>query len=284
VLGARVAARAEAITLHLPHRSAAAVPWLLHLLRTDRDKTLRPEVIRALGRAGTTSAIAPLIEQVAKNKGDAKTAAAEALAALTGQAHGESAKAWAGWWQGAKDTVELAKLEPGQPPEPPQPVPGPAALTGFKKAMKSKDPALRVIACRGLGHAKPPRAAATLSKLLADPDDEVRRAAADAMGALGEPAGLSKLQKSWTRLTAKPRLARAAVNALGGIPDKKTVSFLVDLLPQLKRSHGDGVANAGLAAIRRVTGHDAGDSPGDWKSWWKGAKREFTFPAPAQGK
>ncbi|MHC5019222.1 MAG: HEAT repeat domain-containing protein, partial [Planctomycetota bacterium] len=284
VLGSRGEARAEAMKLHLPTGSAAAVPWLLHLLRTDRDKALRVEVIRALGRAGTTTAIAPLIEQVAKGKDDAKAAAAEALAALTGQAHGDSAKAWAGWWEGAKANVTLAPLPVGQPPEPPQPVPGPAALSGFKKAVKSKDPALRVIACRGIGHAKPERAASTVAKLLGDPDDEVRRAAAAALGALGETAGLSKLQKSWKSVTTSPRLARAAVAAAGGIRDTKAVDFLVGLLPTLKRSHGDGVSRVGFATLRTLTGHDAGEDAGAWKSWWKGAKREFTFPEAAQGK
>lgn len=288
-LGSRGAARADALKAHLPDRCAEAVPWLLHLIQTDRDPALRAAVVRALGRSGTTSAVQPLITQLSRSKGAARGEIAEALSGLTGQAHGEDAKAWVGWWADVGERFVLPAITDNGPLSTPTPVSAKEALAGFKKALKSKDPALRVIACRGIGHTRDPKAASSLAKLLGDPEDEVRRSAATAFGTLGAPGGVAKLKGAWKRLAATPRLARAAVGALGGIQDKKAVSLLVDLLPMLGRA-GKGTSDAGYGALRALTGHDAGSDPGAWKKWWRKAKSGFVFPsteapeaAPAEG-
>jgi len=314
VLGAPAAKRVEALVAHLPHDTAAAVPWLVDLLGSERDAAVKAAVAEALARTDSTICVEPLIAAMAAARGDAADVFGAALTKLTGQSHPD-ARAWDAWWKAEGPAFKLPPKAEGEPPAPPEPVDGAAALAGFKKAIRHGDPVLRAIACRGLGAAHADRAASTLAKALGDPDPEVQLAAVGALGELGDASALGALTKAWPLLMKSPRTALVAVRAAGqlgakaakllerdpfspagtgvavarcealvALRDPKALGSAIALLAPLANKHGADTAKRVCATLASATGASPGDTPDAWTAWWSENKSGFTFPAPAGDK
>ena len=81
-------------------------------------------------------------------------------------------------------------------------------------AREGRTPAVRFHAARALGRAaKAPEARPALEGLLKEADPSLRAAAADALGALGDPAGRDALAQAYARETEEP-VAQALRNAI----------------------------------------------------------------------
>ncbi len=77
---------------------AKAIPALLRAVREDTTR-VRVKAIRSLGMLKAAEAVEPLIAALAEPGTRVQDAAAEALAAMTGQAFGTDQKAWRAWWE-----------------------------------------------------------------------------------------------------------------------------------------------------------------------------------------
>lgn len=107
------------------------VPVAAKLLREDQDPTFRAETALLLGRRRRLDAAPVLLDALADPHARVSTAAAEALEAISGEAHGYDVAAWRAWWERAKPAApppspapgETVTREPGAPVLPPPPPP-----------------------------------------------------------------------------------------------------------------------------------------------------------------
>jgi HEAT repeat protein len=109
------------------------LPVAKKLLKEDQDPTFRAEVCLLLGRRQRLDAAPILLEALADTHPRVQSAAGEGLEAVSGEAHGWDAKAWARWWEKAKpgaapaavprpgETVTSTPQAPELPPPPPPP-------------------------------------------------------------------------------------------------------------------------------------------------------------------
>lgn len=111
---------------------ADCVAALAKLLREDQDETFRAEVALLLGRRRRLDAVPALLDALADGHARVRTAAAEALEAITGEAKGYEALPWKTWWATrsaalpvpaphAGETVTAEPVAPTPPPPPPPP-------------------------------------------------------------------------------------------------------------------------------------------------------------------
>lgn len=179
-----VRATAAAAVLSLPsHESAAGLIPLLN----DKDEFVRREAAYALGRAGSSSAVATLIERLTTDKKpEVRGAAAVALGQIGNVGAVPSL------------TAILA----------------PIASTSKKKSKGEQDVFVLRAAARALGQIKSSDGVPALIKVLENPEAEsdVRREAAWALGAIGDAAALSAL--AFARTASDPHLSQAAHDAI----------------------------------------------------------------------
>ncbi|MCI0341801.1 MAG: HEAT repeat domain-containing protein [Planctomycetales bacterium] len=311
------AGRAAALAAHARPAPAESFPWLRRLLASERDVACRKALAEALASIRSPAAVEPLLAALGDGAADVREAAGAGLAALAGPGaaagRGAAAAKWRAWWTQARDTFTLAPAPADAPPPADPPALAPEdALAGFRKGAREKDPVLRATALRGIAAARPPGASKDVAPLLADPDPVVRGLAAEALGALGEPAAAPALLKAWKAAAAEPRLAlpvaralastpdpvaiaplsaglaageslavgRARLAALGRIRDKRAVDALVGLLGEV--SGKKELLEPAVAALRALTGEDQGENAAAWREWWKKSKAKFAFPAPPE--
>lgn len=190
-----------------------------------------------------------------------------------------------------------------------------AKIDELKAALKGKEEAPKLAAIAGCGEAPHASTAAALAPLLGDPSDNVRIAAAKALGkmkslpeaakalhggiganeekekvilevfnAMGDVNHVSSVAvlKDWIshrmgkRDTSDSKEINAAIEALGGLKWKASVSALIDLGKKNIVSNG---ARGGHGmrwkedvrynkALQRLTGESFEDMDG-WDDWWK---------------
>ncbi len=127
---------------------ADLVAALAKLLHEDQDETFRAEVALLLGRRRRPDAVPVLLDALADAHVRVRTAAAEALEAVTGEALGYEAAAWKAWW--AKSSAATPPPGPRAPDtvtaepsarKPPPPPPPPRALVPevYGLALPAKD-------------------------------------------------------------------------------------------------------------------------------------------------
>jgi RNA polymerase sigma-70 factor (ECF subfamily) len=185
-------ATAQLVADTLDRRAATA---LVEALQAEDEAPVQAELCRALAKVGVTEAI-PHLQKLARNTADmtvhkAADEAAKALTALEGQ----------GPDPGTDDIpVAIDDLKAG----------GIEDL--FLALLDDESPAVRVQAIDGLGRVESVKAVPKLTDLLsADPAEYVRRAAAEALGAILWPGRTSK-----DRITAtvRAKAVRALADAL----------------------------------------------------------------------
>jgi HEAT repeat protein len=122
------AVRAAAVEAVLTAKSDV-VPVARKLLHEDSDPTFRAETALLLGRRRRLDAAPALLDALADLHPRVSTAAAEALEAISGEAHGWDPVAWKAWWERVRapaapvpamgDTVTREVGPPTVPPPPP---------------------------------------------------------------------------------------------------------------------------------------------------------------------
>lgn len=192
----RVRATAASSILSLPGEESAG--HLIPLL-SDKDEFVRREVAYALGKARSTSAVAPLLERLLVDKEDGvRGAAAVALGDIG-------------------DAAAVANLAAVLRSE--------VVLTGLKKNSKSKkeqNPFVLRAAARALGQIGSRAAVPALIAILENEktDDDVRREAATSLGLIGDSSALPSLRNA---LTARdPHLSKLAHDAIKAIEKQKS--------------------------------------------------------------
>ncbi len=123
---------------------------------------------------------------------------------------------------------------------------------------------LEVLASRGTAD---PALVDPLFALLESDDADIRRAAADAFGAYqGSEKVLDGLEALASGTSAPMASRLAAVEALGGLFDKRAVAILVDLTGAPARE----VAQASAEALAEMTGvPDLPPTADAWRHWWQ---------------
>lgn len=156
--------------------SADAVPALTTVLG-DSDARVRNQAAWALGQIESESGVAPL-SRVLQGDSDAKV---------------RQTAAWA-----------LGEIERE------------SAIPALTAALRDRAPAVRATAAWAIGQIEPERAPAELNALLRDDDQSVRANALWALGQTGDAAAIEPLLRD-----PNPEVRRAAARALGGSPDPR---------------------------------------------------------------
>lgn len=179
-----VRATAAAAVLSLPsHDSAAGLIPLLN----DKDEFVRREAAYALGRAGSSSAVATLIERLTTDKKpEVRGAAAVALGQIGNV--------------GAIPSLTAILV--------------PLTSTSKKKSKGEQDVFVLRAVARALGQIKSSDGMPALVKVLenGEAESDVRREAAWALGEIGDAAALSAL--TFARSSTDPHLSQAAHDAI----------------------------------------------------------------------
>ncbi len=97
----------------------------------------------------------------------------------------------------------------------------------FARALGAERPELRMAAANALGRLGEPSTLPAILKTLTDPDPRVRLRACHACGSFADPRAVPALIE---RLEDDSRVRRAAANALGGIATDRALAPLIDLL------------------------------------------------------
>ena len=128
---------------------------------------------------------------------------------------------------------------------------------------------LEVLASRGTADAA---LVDPLFKLLESDDADIRRAAADAFGAYqGSQKVLDGLEALASGTSAPVGSRLAAVEALGGLFDKRAVAILVDLTATVAPEVGQAAAGA----LAEMTGRsDLPPTADAWQRWWQERRDE----------
>ncbi|SNR38052.1 HEAT repeat domain-containing protein [Halorubrum vacuolatum] len=103
----------------------------------------------------------------------------------------------------------------------------------FARALGAERPELRMAAANALGRLGEPSTLPAVVEALSDPDPRVRLRACQACGAFADPRAIPALIE---RLEDDPRVRRAAANALGGIATDRALDPLIDLLDDADES------------------------------------------------
>lgn len=208
------------------------------LLREDEDPTFRAETALLLGRRRKPDAVPALLAALRDPHPRVATAAAEALEAVSGEAHGWDPVAWEAWWVRARatpavpstgETVTRESAPPTTPPPPPPPARG-LVPDLFGLSLRGDDYVFVVDVSGSIGAEGLESAKSTLVKAVERLPSHVRFAA------LFFDETVKSFHPETTRATpaAKAELARF----VRGIPRGKRTDVMTPL-------------NAGLAILRR---------------------------------
>jgi len=210
----------------------------------DEHKDVRQGASEALRKIGDVSALDPLVRTLGDGESDVRLAAADALGAIA-RAQGSGLAA------------------PG----------GPVGLA-LVAALREGGVCQRQGAVWGLWGIGDPWVAEPLIVALQDADCEVRREAANALGALAGVQGdrcpadlredvfqglLAVLKRD-----AEGVVRRAAALALGMIADARAVRPLISALRDKAL-----VRDAAATALEAVTAESFGTDAGRWRQWWQ---------------
>lgn len=142
--------------------------------------------------------------------------------------------------------------------------------------LADKDDELRRACARALGALRAKEAAPKLLKLLADRDPTVRIAALDALGPIAEPstnaAILDCLKDDRWQVKA------AAIGALAAVRQKESVQPLIELL----RAETGRLREDVQRALLSLTTFDLGTDADRWQTAWDRVKDRFVVPTEAE--
>jgi HEAT repeat protein len=126
---------------------------------------------------------------------------------------------------------------------------------------------LRINAATVLGQIGDPRAIKVLIAMgsKVERTDEHRRAAAHALGLIGEPA-IETLVKMLSNDSAN--LQQLAAWSLGHSGDTRAVEHLIPMLSTIP-FHYPHVRQASREALKAITGQDFGQNVAHWQDWWR---------------
>jgi len=233
---------------------AAAAEVVAFLQTTQRDVRAAAD---ALGRMGNPAAVEPLLARMEGKDLDARdrAAVAEALGRLGDKRAFEALLAAAeGKLAAPDDSPRRARVLRAVAAEALGRLGDERAIEPLTRLLADPEapPEVRLGAARGLGTAKPPAAPPALLSALADAFEEVRAAAAEAIGHIGDRNVTGELMRL---LGAEPARGRAgAALALGQLQVPEAVDALAD------RLRGDPsvlVRRAAAEALGRLGGPSA---------------------------
>ena len=138
---------------------------------------------------------------------------------------------------GSREDLEIPELSRDVPQEPTDPVPEKTALERCLEALRNSDATVRmaaIAALQGMGE----EAVRHLIAALNDPHHEVRIAAADGLGEIGDKDAVEALIRVFNDTREDVRIA--AARALGRIGDRRSIGPLINLFAD--RYHGVRVA------------------------------------------
>jgi HEAT repeat protein/beta-lactamase regulating signal transducer with metallopeptidase domain len=187
--------------------AAEAVPALTAVLR-DSDREVRENAVWALGEIESAEAVPALATVLGDQDARVRNQAAWAL----GQIESESGVAPLSRVlqddsdAGVRQTAAWALGE----------IERESAMPALTAALRDRVPAVRAMAAWAIGQVEPGRAPAELSAALRDDDANVRSNALWALGQIGDAAAIEPLLRD-----PNPEVRRAAARALGGSPDPR---------------------------------------------------------------
>ncbi len=130
--------------------------------------------------------------------------------------------------------------------------------------LRSDRPDVVQAVCAAIQTQRDGRFEAELLKALQAEAAAVRQSAAEALGATGSAALVSRLRSLVEDRTAMPATRQAAVGVLGKMPQKAAAQALIDLLA----SDTEIVRQEALAALAELTGQRVGGDVLHWRAWW----------------
>ncbi len=176
---------------------------------TDRDRTVRESAVRALSAIGSPEAASALVAGLHEGGRDLQAAISSALKTFEWTPTGSAERAVHAAIHGRFDEAAVQ---------------GPVAVEPLVAALGDRDPSLRLGALAALGRLADARAAATIAASFKDPDANLRRAAADALAAIGPSASDTVLEALGDRT---PTVRAAAERALSEIGEGRVADFLL---------------------------------------------------------
>lgn len=148
---------------------------------------------------------------------------------------------------------------------------GRAVDNALLKGLKDKQPTIRVAAAEAIGRSRSARnvkrMVPPLVRAARDADTEVRIAAIESLGMLGDKRGVPPMRAALH--ARQPKLRKTALFALRFVADQRAVPDVIELLRDDDRMM---VRDAGKT-LERITGVDFGVDYELWKGWWEARKR-----------
>lgn len=133
-----------------------------------------------------------------------------------------------------------------------------AEESDLRDGLSSEVPAERIQAIEGLADAGADRASRLIGRRLYDTDPSVRRAAAAALGRIGDRSAIRALLASERRLKDDPQTLAAVATALGETGSPAAVDTLAGIAKREMSRNADLTA-AAVAALGRIRSRDAVD-------------------------
>ncbi len=153
----------------------------------------------------------------------------------------------------------------------------PEYVASYRLLAADPNPNVRAAAARALGLHGSPEDAQLLSVLLTDEDPLVRWQAADGLRKIHNPAAVPALLDRLIEDNEEDADTRTAVaQALGQYADRIVFNRLAAAL----EDRSFAVVNAAHQSLMQLTGHDAGLDPGDWSRWADSTPNPFANQRP----
>ncbi len=162
-----------------------------------------------------------------------------------------------------------------------------SAIENLKRGLKSQDALVRAGAAQALGNLRVADAAQFVHPLLDELDFDVVACAARALGAMGDKSALPKLHGSFDRVRISPETGRDVAWAMGALGDPYGMSFLLDGLDH----RDDLVRESFFENFLDLTGASRGYAPmlpaedrmlalANLRNWWVSEGGSKSLRAP----
>lgn len=152
----------------------------------------------------------------------------------------------------------------------------PRFLQVYLENADDADAGVRAIALRALGLHAGPEHAPHIAKHLTDEDALVRAAAARALQRIHAPAvAPALLERLNPEKEGEAGVRLEAARALGQYREGRVVEGLISAL----NDENLGVVDSVHQSLRTLTGHDLGNAPRPWLTWYKDTKDLFASGA-----